>query len=155
MLFFHRAFFESGTPGYGVLKWAAGGEGEGARTKFVKMLEHGIKSPSLGCEMCGDCRISDLQYLCSEPDYGCAKRQLNGPCGGADAHGMCEVHPERQCYWGEVIERALEGGQMGELYRFQLPKNPKLVHTSSWRNEVLGLCAENLDLGKPEDGLPG
>ena len=99
--------------------------------------------------MCGDCRIADLFYHCPEPSQGCAKHLLNGPCGGTDERGMGEVHPERRCYWNGVIEAALAEGKFDQLYRIQLPKNPRLQHTSSWRNEVLGLRAETLDLGRP------
>ncbi|MDA0746387.1 MAG: methylenetetrahydrofolate reductase C-terminal domain-containing protein, partial [bacterium] len=152
MAWLHRTFFEPDGVGYDLVAWAANGSKK--KEKAVAYLEQAIKGPMLGCEMCGDCRIADLQYLCPEPDHGCAKRQLNGPCGGTDENGMCEVHPERLCYWGEVIQRALRAGQMEDLYRFQIPKDASLLRTSSWRNEVLGLCQEPLDLGCPEGALP-
>ena len=153
MTYLHRKFFEEGTAGYGLLKWAVGRpEGSGLE-RVMARAEQRIKTRSLGCEMCGDCRIADLQFLCPEPTSGCAKKLTNGPCGGADADGFCEVYPERRCYWGEVIERALQNGEMDQLAKFHLPKNPRLDNTSSWRNEVLGLCEKPLDLGS-SDTLP-
>ena len=147
----HRRFFEDGTIGYGLMKGLMGGENEGATARMMTLAEQAIKTSSLGCEMCGDCRIADLQYLCPEPTDGCAKRLTNGPCGGADEAGMCEVNRERRCYWGEVIERALKTDTVDRLFPLQLPKDPSLVHTSSWRNEVLSRCPEPLDLGAPTE----
>ena len=145
----HRRYFEPGGAGHGLLRWAATGDADGGRLRFLTLLEQATKTRSLGCEMCGDCRIPDLQYKCPEPTHGCAKRLTNGPCGGADGDGMCEVHPERRCYWGEVIEAALAAGGCDDLFKLQLPKDSELQHTSSWRNEFLGLVPEPLDIGRP------
>lgn len=150
MAWLHRTFFEPGTAGHDLLSRVAGGPENGGLARLTAFLERTIKAEALGCEMCGDCRIADLSYLCPEPERGCAKRLLNGPCGGADVRGMCEVHPERRCYWGEVIERTLRTDGLDGLSAFQPPKDPRLVRTSSWRNEALGLCPEALDLGKFE-----
>jgi len=150
----HRTFFEPGGWGYGLVKWAATGREDGARLRWVTLFEQASKTSSLGCEMCGDCRIPYLQYLCPEPTSGCPKRLLNGPCGGADENGMCEVHPDRRCYWGRVFEAALRAGDLEELCKIQLPKDPRLLHTSSWRNEFLDLCPRPLDFGRPEEALP-
>lgn len=59
------------------------------------------------------------------------------------------LYTERRCYWNEVIETALRAGRLEELYPIQFPKDPALLHSSSWRNEVLGLCPGTLDLGRP------
>jgi len=150
----HSMFFKDGTSGYEMLKWAVG-RPEGSRLERLATLgEQAIKTLTLGCEMCGDCRIPDLQFMCPEPSWGCAKRLLNGPCGGADENGLCEVYPERRCYWGKVIESALQKNEVGELCKFLPPKDHRLLHTSSWRNDVLGLCPKPLELGGPEGGLP-
>jgi hypothetical protein len=146
MQWLHRTFFEPEGKGYGLLRWMVSGS---ARLRWATLVEQGLKSLSLGCQMCGDCRIADLCYLCPEPGRGCAKGLLNGPCGGADEAGRCEVHPERRCYWGEVVERALAEDCLEELSLIQLPKDPQLQHTSSWRNLFLDLCPAPLDLGSP------
>lgn len=154
MAWLHRNFFEPGAWGSGLLKWASTGCEDGARLHLLTLFEQAVKTHKLGCEMCGDCRIPDLQYMCPEPSRGCGKRLTNGPCGGADTQGMCEVFPDRSCYWERVIEAALRGGGLDELTRFQLPKDPQLKHTSSWRNEFLELVPTSLDMGLPEGGLP-
>lgn len=155
MEWLHRTFFDERGWGYGITRWAATGSEDGARLHWVTLLEQTAKTHSLGCEMCGDCRIPYLQYLCPEPSRGCAKRLVNGPCGGADEKGMCEVHPERRCFWGQVIERALATGTLPVLAKLQLPKVPRLQHTSSWRNEFMGQCPQPLDVGDPGEAFRG
>jgi len=145
----HKLFFHKGQGLYPLLEGLVGGKEDSLRLKLMTQAEQAIKTATLGCEMCGDCRIADLFYRCPEPTWGCAKHQLNGPCGGADLAGNCEVHPERRCYWNGLMETALRTGRLAELYPLQLPKDPALLHTSSWRNEVLGRCPETLDLGQP------
>ena len=114
-----------------------------------------MKTSKLGCEMCGDCRIQHLAYLCPEPTDGCAKRLLNGPCAGADLAGGCEVIPERRCYWGRVIEAQLADGGLAPLQALQPPKDFSLAHTSSWRNDVLHKVPQLFDVGSlPADALP-
>lgn len=146
---FHRTYFEPGGPGYRLLRWASTGPEDGARLHLVTLLEQAAKTHMLGCEMCGDCRIPDLQYRCPEPTQGCAKKLTNGPCGGVDGNGMCEVNVDRRCYWGGVIEAALNGGGTQNLTKLQLPKDPQLQHTSSWRSEFLELVQQPLDIGQP------
>lgn len=145
----HKLLFRKGQGLYPLLEGLVSGPADSLRVRLMTQAEQVVKTATLGCEMCGDCRIADLFYRCPEPTEGCAKHQLNGPCGGADLNGNCEVHPERRCYWNGVIETALRAGRFEELYPLQFPKDPSLLHTSSWRNEVLGLRAEALDLGKP------
>ncbi len=145
----HKLLFRKGQGLYPLLEGMVSGKADSLRLRLMTQAEQVVKTATLGCEMCGDCRIADLFYRCPEPTQGCAKHQLNGPCGGADLAGNCEVHPERRCYWNGVIETALRSGRFDELYPLQFPKDPSLLHTSSWRNEVLGLRAEPLDLGVP------
>ena len=154
MKWLHGAFFEEGTSGHDLLRWAVARQDGSWLQGLMTRFEETSKAKSLGCEMCGDCRIPNLQFLCPEPTNGCAKRLINGPCGGADEEGFCEVVPERRCYWGEVIERAMKAGEVKMLTEFQLPKDPRLVHTSSWRNEVLGLCPKPLKIEDPDCALP-
>ncbi len=151
----HSRYFEPDKGLNGLLRWMVGGDEEGFRLRAATLFEQAMKTSKLGCEMCGDCRISDLAYLCPEPTAGCAKRLLNGPCAGADLNGGCEVHPERRCYWGRVIEAQLATGDLSALQPLQPPKDFSLAHTSSWRNEVQGSCPEVFDVGRlPDTALP-
>jgi ferredoxin len=67
------------------------------------------------CLGCGDCVLSMFGGIC--PVTRCAKRMLNGPCGGSD-ETRCEVaSPERPCAW-QLIYRRLEAiGQLDNLKR--------------------------------------
>ncbi|MFA6107284.1 MAG: methylenetetrahydrofolate reductase C-terminal domain-containing protein [Candidatus Latescibacterota bacterium] len=154
MRWLHQTFFDAGGWGHGLVRWATTGKEDGALLHCATLFEQATKSHSLGCEMCGDCRIPYLHYLCPEPSRGCGKRLVNGPCGGADAAGMCEVYPERRCFWGQVIERALADDALRGLTALHPPKDPRLQHTSSWRNEFLGRCPQPLAVGDPGDALP-
>lgn len=63
---------------------------------FMKLLMY-------DCRNCGDCRLSELAYLC--PQSGCAKFLLNGPCGGS-LNGWCEVYPKKKrCFYVRIFER--------------------------------------------------
>ena len=54
----------------------------------------------------------------------------------------------------QVIEAALCDGSLDDLCKFQQPKDPGLLHTSSWRNEFLEICSQPLDYGRPDKVLP-
>lgn len=144
----HRQWFEPEGLFHGLLRGAMKGDESTWRGRAAALLEAVTKGAQLGCEMCGDCRIPELAYLCPEPTRGCAKRLLNGPCAGADLDGGCEVHPDRRCYWGRVIEAQLKAGDISALQRLQPPKDPALQHTSSWRNEIDGRTGRGFDVGE-------
>lgn len=154
MRWLHRTFFDENGWGSGLVKWASTGSEDGALLRWTTLCEQFGKSLTLGCEMCGDCRIPHLHYLCPEPTRGCGKRLLNGPCGGADENGMCEVFPDRKCYWARVIECALAEGNLEGLDLIHPPKDPELVNTSSWRNEFLERVPRPLPLADSRDALP-
>jgi ferredoxin len=66
------------------------------------------------CLGCGDCVLSAFGGIC--PVTRCAKRMLNGPCGGS-TETRCEVAPDRPCAW-QLIYRRLEAlGQLETLKR--------------------------------------
>jgi methylenetetrahydrofolate reductase (NADPH) len=145
----HRLFFSPGNPGTWWLRQALTRAELRGLTRLLEVFEHEVKGRTLGCQMCGDCRIADLQYRCPEPARGCFKSLLNGPCGGATVDGRCEVDPARPCYWRLVVESALATGTLAQLYQAQTPRDPALRGTSSWRNFALGQAASPLAIGQP------
>ncbi len=54
------------------------------------------------CQGCGQCILSRTGGIC--PVSRCAKRVMNGPCGGS-TNGMCEISKELVCAWQLIVER--------------------------------------------------
>jgi len=54
------------------------------------------------CQACGQCVLARTGGIC--PISRCAKRILNGPCGGS-TKGKCEINKEIDCAWQLIIDR--------------------------------------------------
>lgn len=54
------------------------------------------------CQGCGQCVLARTGSIC--PVSRCAKRILNGPCGGS-SDGKCEINKEVICAWQLIVER--------------------------------------------------
>jgi ferredoxin len=54
------------------------------------------------CQACGACILASTGGVC--PVSRCAKRLLNGPCGGS-TKGKCEISKEIDCAWQLIIDR--------------------------------------------------
>ncbi|MFZ0132277.1 MAG: methylenetetrahydrofolate reductase C-terminal domain-containing protein [Desulfobacterales bacterium] len=54
------------------------------------------------CQGCGQCILAVTGSIC--PVSRCAKRILNGPCGGSTA-GKCEINKDLDCAWQLIIDR--------------------------------------------------
>lgn len=54
------------------------------------------------CQGCGDCLIGLTGGIC--PIARCAKRIMNGPCGGS-TNGKCEISPDIDCAWHLIWNR--------------------------------------------------
>jgi ferredoxin len=54
------------------------------------------------CQACGQCVLALTGGIC--PVSRCAKRVLNGPCGGS-SKGKCEISKETDCAWQLIIDR--------------------------------------------------
>jgi ferredoxin len=83
----------------------------GLNTQFMGTLEEqGIWGER--CAGCGDCRLGDYGGVC--PITRCAKRELNGPCGGS-REGRCEVNRDLRCAWQLIYDRMKAIGQLDRL----------------------------------------
>jgi len=71
---------------------------------------HGIALTEEKCAACGQCYLEKTGGIC--PVVDCAKSLLNGPCGGANKDGKCEVNKELPCAWVEIYKR-LESQKRG------------------------------------------
>lgn len=104
----------------------------GVNTTFIGVLE----KPGLfteECSGCGDCKLAVFGAVC--PFTRCAKKLLNGPCGGS-RNGKCEVNAETDCAWHLIIERLRSLGQMSNLRIYIPPKNWDASNASGPRKLV-------------------
>ena len=72
------------------------------------------------CRGCGDCVLAYTAGIC--PIARCAKRLLNGPCGGS-SKGKCEIGGEVDCAWQLIIDRLKEMDRLDEYGRVLPPKD--------------------------------
>jgi ferredoxin len=75
------------------------------------------------CQACGQCILASTGGIC--PIARCAKRMLNGPCGGSE-NGKCEISilvgRDVDCGWHLIYERLK---RLGQLERFGQPNEDK------------------------------
>ena len=79
------------------------------------------------CQACGNCLLATTGGIC--PIARCAKRLLNGPCGGSTA-GKCEINQEVDCAWQLIVDRlkALE----------KIDEYEKLAPIKDWSTDRAG-----------------
>jgi len=91
----------------------------GLDTAFLGILEErGMWTEK--CAACGLCVLHKYGGIC--PVTRCAKRMLNGPCGGS-REDRCEVRPDRPCAWQLIYTRLKGIGQLDRLKQIESPKN--------------------------------
>jgi ferredoxin len=91
----------------------------GLDTTFIGILEErGIWTEK--CTACGACVLADFGGVC--PITRCAKRMLNGPCGGS-REDRCEVSADRNCAWQMIYQRLRNIAQLDRLKKITPPKN--------------------------------
>jgi len=83
----------------------------GLNTKFMgSPVEHALWQER--CAGCGDCVLGWTGGLC--PIARCAKKLLNGPCGGS-SDGVCEVDKDTDCVWQLIYDRLKRLDQLDNL----------------------------------------
>ena len=98
----------------------------GLNTTFLGVLEErGVWAEK--CTACGSCILHEYGGIC--PVTRCAKRMLNGPCGGS-REDRCEVRPDRACAWQLIYRRLKDIGQLERLKTLAVPKN--------WNSSISG-----------------
>lgn len=91
----------------------------GLDTQFLGILE-GQAVWTEKCLGCGSCMLAHFGGIC--PITRCAKRLLNGPCGGS-LEDRCEVDPEKPCAWQLIYKRLKAIGQLDRLEEIVPPKD--------------------------------
>ncbi len=79
------------------------------------------------CQACGTCILAYTAGIC--PISRCAKRLLNGPCGGS-SNGKCEINPELDCAWQLIIDRLKALGRLEDY--------EKLLEIKDWSTDRAG-----------------
>jgi ferredoxin len=91
----------------------------GLNTQFIGILEsQGVWTEK--CSACGSCRLGEFAGIC--PLTRCAKRLLNGPCGGS-REGQCEVRPDLDCGWQLIYDRAKSLSTLERLEKIAAPQD--------------------------------
>lgn len=98
----------------------------GVNTCFMGVAEErGVWSER--CQGCGQCILGKTAGIC--PISRCAKRLLNGPCGGS-TKGKCEINKDLDCAWQLIIDR------LKELDRFD--EYEQIMPIKDWSTERAG-----------------
>ncbi|MCX5882324.1 MAG: methylenetetrahydrofolate reductase C-terminal domain-containing protein [Deltaproteobacteria bacterium] len=79
------------------------------------------------CQACGQCILANTAGIC--PVSRCAKRILNGPCGGS-SKGKCEINKDLDCAWQLIVDRLKALGRMDDY--------EKLFSTKDWSTDRAG-----------------
>ena len=108
-------------------------DGKPSLSHKLERFEAAIKSPLFGCQSCGNCVLGCMEYVCPQT---CPKQMRNGPCGGANTRGTCEV-VDKPCVWAAVYERAKAANEVNRLSAYIPPPDRSLQGTSSWINYFL------------------
>ncbi|MDP6793727.1 MAG: methylenetetrahydrofolate reductase C-terminal domain-containing protein [Anaerolineales bacterium] len=105
--------------------------GGGLERIFVA-LEKVFKGAIFDCRMCGDCVLHRSGMTCP---MTCPKNMRNGPCGGVNEKGNCEIIPEMKCVWFQAWERSKKMRVYGhEILSILPPQNRQLQCSSAWIN---------------------
>ena len=98
----------------------------GVNTCFMGVTEErGIWTER--CQGCGECILARTAGIC--PVSRCAKRILNGPCGGS-SNGKCEINKELDCAWQLIIDRLKALGKLDDY--------EKITPIKDWSTERAG-----------------
>ncbi len=65
------------------------------------------------CRTCGNCLLGQTGGIC--PVTRCSKGVLNGPCGGTQEDGSCELGDGIHCAWHDIHARLKEQGRLAAL----------------------------------------
>lgn len=106
--------------------------------KYPKPIYPGLNTTFLGaveqlgvyterCQACGQCILGQTAGIC--PIARCAKRVMNGPCGGS-TKGKCEINKEIDCAWQLIVDRLALLGRMDDY--------EKLAPIKDWSSDRAG-----------------
>lgn len=85
------------------------------------------------CQGCGNCLLGETGGIC--PIARCAKRLMNGPCGGS-TKGSCEIDPGVDCAWQLIWDR-LKALGLTENYVEMIPAKDWRTGTGSGPRKII------------------
>ncbi len=141
----HALFFRPGAPFFNMASRLLACVKKGTMSKWITGTEYFFKGLLYDCYRCGDCYLGDMEFIC--PQSQCAKRLVNGPCGGS-RDGWCEVWPgEKRCLYVKQYERmkGIREMVLGDT-RILPPRDWGLDRSSSWINFFSGKDHHHLDI---------
>ena len=83
---------------------------------------HGLWPSDERCQACGQCVLDYTAGIC--PISFCAKKLLNGPCGGS-SDGKCEIDKDTDCVWQLIYDRLKSLGKLDSLN--------KIIEAKDWQ----------------------
>lgn len=92
------------------------------------------------CRTCGDCLLGYTAGIC--PVTCCAKSLFNGPCGGTNLDGSCEVDRNTPCAWNEIYIRLKSQNRMEDIFLMHPPikwndKGPETMVQSGFEKRYM------------------
>jgi len=96
----------------------------GLNTTFIGMPEEAGLWTEM-CGACGDCFLDRTGGIC--PVVRCGKGLLNGPCGGTERGGKCEIDRNKDCAWTLIYRRLEKQGRLDLMRKYYPPKNFRAV----------------------------
>ena len=98
------------------------------------------KGAVFDCTMCGSCVLHSTGMTCP---MTCPKNMRNGPCGGVQVDGRCEILRDRPCIWVKAWRRAERMPRFGhEIERLLPPLDRRLQGGSAWIHDFEGSATE-------------
>lgn len=85
------------------------------------------------CQGCGNCLLGETGGIC--PIARCAKRLMNGPCGGSTG-GSCEIDPGVDCAWQLIWDRLKSLG-LTENYVEMIPAKDWRTGTGNGPRKII------------------
>ena len=116
--------------------------GRNRAERLLALLERLGKGAFFDCRMCGKCVLSSTGMACP---MNCGKQLRNGPCGGVNADGSCEVYPDMPCVWLEAFDGAKRMAHGANIEVIQPPVDFSRSGSSTW----LDIIMEETDVTSP------
>jgi ferredoxin len=86
------------------------------------------------CQGCGNCVLDKTLGLC--PVARCAKSLFNGPCGGSQTDGACEINKDTPCVWQLIVRKMKDMNMLDKYMEIQPTKDWSTARDGGPRKRV-------------------